>query len=741
MGKKIPTSVSFNLPDGREVSIETGKLATLADGSVVVRMGKTMLFATAVSATEMREGQSFFPLSVDYQEKFAAAGRIPGNFFKREARLSENEILICRLVDRVIRPLFPDGYMNDTQIIINLISADEDVMPDAMAALAASAALAVSDAPFAGPISEVRVARINGDFVVNPGRKALKEADLSIIVGATIENVMMVEGEAKECSEADLIEAIKIGHDAIKVQCEAQLKLAELVGEKATVKREVAPPEEDADVEAKVKELVEAGILEVAEKALDKKSRKKGFDEVKAAMKEALLEANGEEWMAEKGALISKYYKKTLKYTVRGMVLSKRVRLDGRKPDEVRPIWTEVDYLPAAHGSAIFNRGETQALTSLTLGTKLDEQMIDNALDFHFNKFILHYNFPGYSVGETRMMRGPGRREVGHANLASRSLRQVLPEGEDMPYTIRIVSDIMESNGSSSMATVCAGTLALMDAGIKIKSPVSGIAMGMISDDDDYVILSDILGDEDAIGDMDFKVTGTDKGITGCQMDIKIDGLPYERLEKALLQAREGRIHILNEMNKTLDVPNEDLKPHAPRMVKMTIDSSFIGAVIGPGGKIIQELQKETETIVNIEEVDNKGVVTVSSANQENLEAALARIKAIVYVPEVGDEFDAKIVSIAPYGVFAEFVPGKSGLVHISELSWTRIEKIEDTGLSEGDPIKVKLIGFDQRSGKYKLSRKVLLEKPEGYVERKRDNNRDNGGNRRNRDRDDRRRR
>ncbi|MEM7106197.1 MAG: polyribonucleotide nucleotidyltransferase [Bacteroidota bacterium] len=718
MGKQIPIDVTFNLPDGREVTIETGKLATQADGSVVVRMGKTMLFASVVSATEAREGQKFFPLSVDYQEKFAAAGRIPGNFFKREARLSDYEVLICRLVDRVIRPLFPDGYMNDTQVIINLISADEDVMPDALAALAASAALAVSPIPFAGPISEVRVARINGEHVINPGRTALKEADLDIIVGATTENVMMVEGEANECSEADLVEAIRIGHEAIKVQCEAQLALAEKVGEKATVKRDVEPMLENEELKEEIAGMIKEDVKKIAKSFLDKKTRKEQFKANKNKMEEDLLASKGEEFMEENKGLINRYWVEIHKKTIREIVLAEKIRLDGRKPDEVRPIWTEVDYLPAAHGSAIFNRGETQAITSLTLGTKLDEQMIDNALEFSYNKFILHYNFPAFSVGEIKPMRGPGRREVGHANLASRSLKQVLPPVEDMPYTLRIVSDILESNGSSSMATVCAGSLALMDAGIQIKSPVSGIAMGMISDGETNVVLSDILGDEDAMGDMDFKVTGTENGITACQMDIKIDGLPYDLLEEALMQAKAGRIHILNEMAKSIGQPREDLKPHAPRMVQLTIEKSFIGAVIGPGGKVIQEMQKETNTIINIEEVDEKGIVTIASSDKDSLDMAVNKIKAITYVPEVGDEYEAKVVTIMPYGVFAEFLPGKSGLVHISELSWTRIEKIEDTGLTEGDLLKVRLIGIDPKSGKFKLSRKVLMEKPEGWKPR-----------------------
>ncbi len=707
MGQKNPITTSFALPDGREVTIETGKLASQADGSVVVRCGKTMLFASVVSAKEAREGQAFFPLSVDYQEKFAAAGRIPGNFFRREARLNDYEILISRLVDRAIRPLFPDGYMNDTQVILNLISSDEDTLPDAFAALAASAALSVSDIPWNGPISEVRVARIDGSFVINPSKSALKGADLDIIVAATFDNVMMVEGEAKECSEHDLVEAIKVGHEAIKVQCQAQLDLAQKVGEKATVKRELEAQPSNAKLEAKVAAFATTRILEISRGALDKTARKDGYKAIKVEMMEAFLEEMGEEFMAEHGELAADIYDSLKKKTIREMVLSEQRRLDGRAYDQIRDIWTEIDYLPSAHGSAIFTRGETQSLTSVTLGTKSDEMMIDNAQELYFEKFILHYNFPAYSVGETKPMRGPGRREVGHANLAGRSLKQVLPE---TPYTIRIVSDIMESNGSSSMATVCAGTLALMDAGIQIKAPVSGIAMGMISDGERFAILSDILGDEDALGDMDFKVTGTDKGITACQMDIKIDGLPYDVLEKALLQAREGRVHILNEMGKTIGQPREDYKPHAPRIVELIIDKSFIGAVIGPGGKIIQEIQETTGSVINIEEVDNKGIVQISSNNKESIDKAVNRVRAITHVPEVGDEYDGKVVSVQSYGVFVEFA-GKSGLLHVSEISHTRIDKVEDV-FKEGDDVKIKIIGIDEKTGKIRLSRKALLPKP-----------------------------
>jgi len=709
MGQKIPTTTSFNLPDGREVIIETGKLATQADGSVVVRLGNTMLFCSVCSATEAREGQSFFPLSVDYQEKFAAAGRVPGNFFRRETRLNDYEILISRLVDRAIRPLFPDGYMNETQVVINLISGDVDEMPDALAALAASAALSVSNIPFAGPISEVRVARINGEYKVNPKRSELEEADLDIILAATMDNVMMVEGEMDECTEAELIGAIKVGHEAIKVQCQAQLDLAQKVGDKALIKREIEVVEVNTELKDKIAAISKDGIYKVAKGALDKATRKAEFKRLKTEMKEALTTEMGEEYMEEHGGTASEYFYKLQKETIREMVMAENIRLDGRVPNEVRPIWTEVDYLPSAHGSAIFNRGETQAIASLTLGTKLDQLRIDTALVHSFDNFILHYNFPGYSVGEVKPMRGPGRREVGHANLASRSLRRVLPE--EYPYTLRIVSDILESNGSSSMATVCAGSLSLMDAGVPIKSAVSGIAMGMISDGTRNAILTDILGDEDALGDMDFKVTGTEKGICACQMDIKIDGLPYEILEKALIQAREGRIHILNEMKKSIDVSREDLKPHAPRIIQLKIDKSFIGAVIGPGGKVIQEIQKETETTINIEEVDDHGVVSISSSNKAAIDAALARIKAITHIPEVGDVYDAVVASVMPYGVFVDF-SGKSGLLHVSEISHTRIDRVEDV-FKKGDELKVKLIGIDPKSGKFRLSRKALMARPE----------------------------
>ncbi|MBK9254952.1 MAG: polyribonucleotide nucleotidyltransferase [Saprospiraceae bacterium] len=707
MGNIIPTSTSFRLPDGKQVTIETGKLATQAHGSVVVKVENTMLLATVVASAEAKPDQSFFPLSVDYQERFAALGKIPGNFFRRETRLSDYEILISRLVDRAVRPLFPDHFLNETQIIINLISGDMKNMPDSYAALAASAALSVSDIPFDGPISEVRVCKINGQYVVNPERDQLAKADIDIIVAATIKDVMMVEGEANECQEHELIEAIKIAHDAIKVQCEAQLELARLVGDKALIKRESPAPEVDEELKILIKSLAADQILKVSQSGLDKNTRKNQFKEISTLVKSTILEQKGEDYYKEKEKTIAEYFDKLKKNVIRTMVLDSSIRLDGRQLDEVRPIWCEVDYLPAAHGSAIFNRGETQALTSMTLGTKLDQMLIDNALEHYNEKFILHYNFPGLSVGEVKPNRGPGRREVGHANLAGRSIKKVMPA--DLPYTIRIVSDILESNGSSSMATVCAGSLSLMDAGVKIRAQIAGIAMGMIAEGGKAAILSDILGDEDALGDMDFKVTGTDKGICGCQMDIKVDGLPYETLEKALMQAKAGRLHILGEMNKVISEPNADLKPHAPRMVEIIIDKSFIGAVIGPGGKIIQELQARTGTIINIEEVGDKGVVTIASTNADGLNQAREAIGKITFVPQVGDVFEAEVESIMPYGAFVKF-SGQSGLLHVSEVSHTRIDDVS-TVFKVGDKVKVKIIGTDPKTGKLRLSRKALMDK------------------------------
>jgi len=708
MGQQIPISTSFRLPNGEEVVLETGKLATLADGSAVVKVGKTIMFATVVSARKAKEGQDFFPLSVDYQEKFAAAGRIPGNFYRRESKLSDYEVLISRLVDRAIRPLFDDNYVNETQVIINLYSTDKETLPDAYAALAASTALMVSDIPFMGPISEVRVARVNGEYLINPTKLQVKEADMDFIIAATMENLIMIEGEAKECDEKSMLEAFKLAHEAIKVQCQAQIELANLVGGPALNKRALPEVIENQEIKELVKLHTKAQLYEVAKGALDKNTRKNQFDTIKEAMNAKLLEEKGEEFMEEFGDMIKDYYEKLKKDTVRFVVLDEKIRLDGRGLKDIRPIWTEVDYLPSAHGSAIFTRGETQALASLTLGTKQDELMIDTAQELYFDRFILHYNFPPFSVGEAKPLRGPGRREVGHANLAARSLRQVLPTKN--AYTVRIVSDILESNGSSSMATVCAGTLALMDGGVPIKAPVSGIAMGLISENGRTAVLSDILGDEDALGDMDFKVTGTEKGITGVQMDIKIDGLSYEVLEEALMQAREGRLHILNEMKKTLAVPREDYKPHAPRIMELIIDKSFIGAVIGPGGKIIQEIQAKTGTVINIEEVGDKGVVNIAASDKAAIDAAYEWVRRITYRPEVGDVLEAKVASVKPYGVFIDF-GGQSGLLHVSEISHSHIENVEDV-MKEGDIVKVKIIGIDKKTNKFKLSRKALIPRP-----------------------------
>jgi polyribonucleotide nucleotidyltransferase len=689
--------------------METGKLAAQAHGSAMIRVGDTMLLATVVSNKEAKEGQPFFPLSVDYQEKFASVGRIPGNFFRRESKLSDYEVLVSRLVDRAVRPLFPEGYMNETQIVINLISADKDVMPDALAALAASTALSVSDIPWAGPISEVRVARINGEFVINPGREALKTADIDIILAATLADIMMVEGEANECSEHDLVEAIRVGHEAIKVQCQAQLDLAQKVGTKATVKREIVTIEEDAELKSIVDQHGRQRILDISRGALDKSVRREQFDQIKTELVEKLTLERGEEYVEEKAVLIDLYYEKLKKEVVRRFVIEEGRRIDGRRTDEIRPIWIEVDYLPSTHGSAVFTRGETQSLTSLTLGTKNDEVLLDNALDYRYDKFILHYNFPPYSTGEVKPMRGPGRREVGHANLAARSLRKVMPE--EQPYTLRIVSDILESNGSSSMATVCAGSLALMDGGIQTRAAVSGIAMGLISEGGKSAILSDILGDEDALGDMDFKVTGTKQGIVGCQMDIKIDGLSFELLEQALLQAKEGRLHILSKMEEAIAAPREDLKPHAPRIVEIIIEKSQIGAVIGPGGKVIQDIQATTGTVINIEEAGDKGIVNIASSNKDGIEAAKKRIESITHVPEVGNVYEAVVRTIMPYGVFVDFM-NKSGLLHVSEISHSRIDNVEEV-FKEGDLVKVQLVEIDQRTGKMRMSRKSLLPKPE----------------------------
>lgn len=707
MASKIITK-TIKYTDGKDITIETGKLARQADGSVVIRQGNTMLLATVVSPEESREGASFLPLSVDYQEKFASSGKIPGGFLKREGRLSDHEILICRLVDRALRPLFPDEYYSDIQVMISLISADDQIMPDSLAALAASSALAVSDIPFDGPISEVRVARVENKMIVNPTQEEKSKSDLDIIVAATIDNIMMVEGEMKEVEEEVLLEALHIAHEAIKEQCKVQIELAEEVG---VTKRGHTPPSEDEALENQVRDALYEKFYEVFKCHIIVKSERsavlKTLKDDYLALFEEDEEANIE--------LIKKYIRKVEKEAARNLVLDTKVRMDGRKPDEIRPIWSEVSYLPSPHGSAVFTRGETQSLSTVTLGTKLDEQIIDGAVFSGSSKFILHYNFPAFSTGEARPNRGPGRREVGHANLAYRALKAIMPNEEENPYTIRIVSDILESNGSSSMATVCASCLALMDAGIQISKPVSGIAMGMISEGGEngrYAILSDILGDEDHLGDMDFKITGTEKGITACQMDIKIDGLSYKVLKEALDQARKGRIHILNEMKKTLAVPREDLKPNAPRCSVLTIEKDMIGAVIGPGGKVVQEIQADTGATVIIEEVDNAGKVSIFSSDKKSMEDALKRIKSIVAVPVVGEVYDGIVKSVVPFGAFVEFMPGKEALLHISEIKWERIEKIDGV-LEVGEEIKVKLIGIDNKSGKLRLSRKVLLPRPE----------------------------
>ena len=699
---------TITLADGRSITIETGKLAKQADGSVEIRMGNTVLLATVVSNKDAREGVDFLPLSVDYQEKFAAAGKIPGGFLKREGRLSDYEILTSRLVDRALRPLFPGDYHSETQVMISLLSADGEVMPDSLAALAASAAISVSDIPFDGPIAEVRVSQINGEFVINPGLEANKEATLDMMVAATFENIMMVEGEMSEVSEETMLEALKLAHDEIKKMCVAQKELTAEAGKE--VKREYNHEENDDELKAQVKkDLYDKAYAVFNQRIPNKKERSEAL---KAIVDEYLESKEGEDDLNVD--LIKKYYHDVEKEAARAMVLNEGVRMDGRQFNEIRPIWSEVDYLPMPHGSAVFTRGETQSISSVTLGTKLDEQLIDSALIKDTNTFILHYNFPGFSTGEARPNRGPGRREVGHGNLALRALKGMLPKHEDFPYTIRIISDILESNGSSSMATVCAGCLALMDAGVKIKAPVSGIAMGMISDPETgkYAILSDILGDEDHLGDMDFKVTGTENGITACQMDIKIDGLSYEVLAKALSQAKEGRLHILNKIKETLPEPRTELKPNAPQVLSITIPQDLIGAVIGPGGKVVQEIQKETGATVVIEEVNNAGVVTIFATNKESLDGAMGRIKGIVAQPEVGEVYTGKVKNIMPFGAFVEFMPGKDGLLHISEIKWERIENMDGV-LEPGEDIQVKLVDIDKKTGKFRLSRKVLLPKPE----------------------------
>lgn len=702
---------TINLGDGRSISIETGKLARQADGAVVIKSGDTMLLATVVAAPEAKEGVDFMPLTVDYREKYASTGRFPGGFLKREARPSDYEILVSRLIDRALRPLFPDDFHAEVQVLVQLISSDQETMPDAMACLAASAALAVSDIPFNGPVSEVRVARIGGKFVVNPALSDLEQADIDIIVAATMDNIMMVEGEMKEVSEAEMLEAIKIAHDAIKVQCQTQLDLASKI-EKSKTKREYSHEDSDEALYESIKAACYQKCYDIAKMGNpNKHERKAAFGKVK----EEFVATLSEEEASEKSFLIGQYFHKVEKEAVRRVILDESIRLDGRKLNEIRPIWCEVNYLPSPHGSSVFTRGETQSLTTVTLGGKMDEQLIDGAFISGTEKLLLHYNFPPFSTGEARPMRGTSRREVGHGNLALRALKPVIPTGEENPYTIRIVSEILESNGSSSMATVCAGTLALMDAGVKIKKPVSGIAMGLITDTDGkYAVLSDILGDEDHLGDMDFKVTGTEDGITACQMDIKVDGLSYDVLEQALAQAKEGRLHILGKMTEVIAEPNADYKPHVPRIIQIEIPKEFIGAIIGPGGKIIQEMQKETNTVITIEEDEDKGVgvVSVASSNKEDIDAAMNRIKGIVAVPEVGETYTGKVKSIVSFGAFVEVLPGKDGLLHISEIDHKRIENVEDV-LKQGDEVTVKLIGIDPKNGKMKLSRKVLLPKPE----------------------------
>src|SRR4051812_3422219 len=689
-----PISVSLRSADGQEISIETGKMARQADGAVVVRQGNCMILATVVASKEPKPGQSFFPLSVDYQEKFASAGRIPGSFFKREARLNDYEVLTSRLVDRALRPLFPEDYLCEVQVLITLVSSDEDILPDALAGLAASAALAVSDIPIKEIISEVRLARINGEFKVNPSRKEMESADMDFMIAATEKNLLMVEGEAKECSEEDLVRALELAHEAIRVQIKAQQQLREMVG--ITSKREYPKPEENEALRDVVRSFAKDKVYGIAKAALSKHERSEGFK----VIREELIASLGEEAEDAQKNLAKKYLGELEWEVVRNMILDDRIRLDGRILDQVRPLAMEIDPLPTPHGSALFTRGETQSLTTVTLGTPLDELLVESAATSYESKFFLHYNFPPFSTGEVKMMRGPGRREVGHGNLAMRSLKQMMP-GDDYAYTVRVVSDILESNGSSSMATVCAGSLALMDAGVPIPKHVGGVAMGLITrEDGKYAILTDILGDEDHLGDMDFKVTGTRDGICGVQMDIKVDGLSMEVMREALEQARKGRLHILDAMYECLAASRPDVKPHAPRMVKLIIDKEFIGAVIGPGGKVIQEIQKETGTTINIEEVGNFGEVSIFSTNKESVEKAVKWVKGITAVPQVGEVYEAKVKTIQPYGAFVEFLPKKEGLLHISEVSWKRLETMEGV-LNEGDIVKVKLIGLDQRTGKF----------------------------------------
>ncbi|ASV31184.1 polyribonucleotide nucleotidyltransferase [Maribacter cobaltidurans] len=725
----------IDLGDGREISIETGKLAKQAHGSVVVQSGKCMLLCTVVSNYKQSD-VDFLPLTVDYREKFAAAGRYPGGFFKREARPSDGEVLTMRLVDRVLRPLFPKDYHSETQVMIQLMSHDENVMPDAMAGLAASAAIQLSDFPFECPISEVRVGRVNGEFIINPSFAQLEESDIDMVIGASADSVMMVEGEMDEISEEEMTEAIKFAHEAIKVQCAAQVRLAEAFGKKEV--REYEPEREDEDLAKKVHDLAYDKVYEIAKAGSAKHERSAAFD----AIKEEVIASFSDEEQEEFGGLISKYFYKAEKAAVRDLTLNEGLRLDGRKTNEIRPIWCEVDYLPSTHGSAIFTRGETQALATVTLGTSRDANQIDMPSQEGEERFYLHYNFPPFSTGEARPIRGTSRREVGHGNLAQRALKGMVPE--DCPYTVRVVSEVLESNGSSSMATVCSGTMALMDAGVQLKKPVSGIAMGLITDTESgkYAVLSDILGDEDHLGDMDFKVTGTADGITACQMDIKVKGLSYEILVKALKQARDGRLHILEKLTDTISAPNADVKAHAPKMVTRIIPNEFIGALIGPGGKVIQELQKETKTtiVINEDPVTEEGIVEILGTDQAGIDAVLAKIDSLMFKPEVGSVYEVKVIKMLDFGAVVEYTeaPGNEVLLHVSELAWERTENVSDV-VNMGDVFDVKYFGIDSRTRKDKVSRKALLPKPEGFKERPpRDNNRrdDRRGNDRNRDRD-----
>ena len=709
----------IELSDGRIIEIETGKLAKQADGSVVVKMGGTMLLAAVTCAKEAKEDVDFMPLQVEYKEKFAAAGRFPGGFMKREGKASDAEILTARLVDRALRPLFPDDFHAEVYVTVNLISAEKDIQPDALAGLAASSALAVSDIPFNGPISEVRVARINEEFVINPNFSQMPDADIDIMVAATLDNIMMVEGEMKEVSEADMLEAIKFAHEEIKKHCRVQMELMEEKG--TVVKRAYCHEENDEDLRAAVKEYAYDRCYAIAKAGTSKQERTEAFENL-AEECFATLVPDEEEREAKK-MMLARYYHDVEKSAMRNMILDEGIRLDGRNTEQIRPIWCEVDYLPCAHGSAIFTRGETQSLSTVTLGTKMDMKELDEVLVQGTEQFVLHYNFPPFSTGEAKAQRGVGRREIGHGNLAYRALKPMVPMGEENPYAVRVVSDILESNGSSSMATVCAGCLALMDAGVKIKKPVAGIAMGLISDSatGKYAILSDILGDEDHLGDMDFKVTGTKDGITATQMDIKVDGLSYEVLEKALEQARRGRMHIMGEMLKCISEPRADYKPHVPRIIQIRVPGEFIGAIIGKGGEVIQKIQKETGTVITITEEpkdggETEGVVDIFGNDKQSMEAALEWIKGIVAVPEVGKVYKGTVKSILDFGAFIEILPGKEGLLHISEIDWNKTEKVEDV-FKLGDEVEVKLLEIDPKTNKMRLSRRVLLEKPEGYVE------------------------